>query len=62
MLGEVGFAGEIRPVQSGQERLKEAVKLGFKRAIIPQANAPKTPIKGLELIPVKRLAEAIACV
>ncbi len=59
VFGEVGLAGEIRPVQSGQERLKEAVKHGFKRAIIPQGNAPKTPIDGMEIIAVKRLHEAL---
>ena len=41
VFGEVGLAGEIRPVQRGQERLREAAKLGFKRAVIPAANKPK---------------------
>jgi len=59
VFGEVGLAGEIRPVQSGQERLKEAVKHGFKRAIVPFGNAPKTPIAGMEVIGVKRLQEAL---
>ena len=59
VFGEVGLAGEVRPVQRGQDRLKEAAKLGFKRAIIPYANRPKTPIKGLEVHPVKRLSEAL---
>jgi DNA repair protein RadA/Sms len=59
VFGEVGLAGEIRPVQSGQERLKEAVKHGFKRAIVPFGNAPKTPIPGMEVIGVKRLQEAL---
>jgi len=58
-FGEVGLAGEIRPVQSGQERLKEAAKHGFKRAIIPQANAPKSPIEGMEVVAVSRLSEAL---
>lgn len=58
-FGEVGLAGEIRPVQSGQERLKEAAKHGFTRAIVPQANAPKNPIKGMEVIAVSRLSEAL---
>lgn len=62
VFGEVGLAGEIRPVQSGQERLKEAVKHGFKRAIIPYGNAPKTPIEGMEVIAVKRLAEILSYV
>lgn len=59
VFGEVGLAGEIRPVPNGTERLSEASKHGFKRAIVPSANAPKTVIKGMEVIPVKRLAEAI---
>ncbi len=59
-FGEVGLSGEIRPVQSGQERLKEAVKHGLKRAIVPKANAPKPgSIDGLEVIPVSRLSEAL---
>ena len=59
VFGEVGLSGEIRPVPSGQERLKEAAKHGFKRAIIPQANAPKTPIEGLTTIAVTRLEQAL---
>jgi DNA repair protein RadA/Sms len=59
VFGEVGLSGEIRPVQSGQERLKEAFKHGFKRAIIPYGNAPKTPIEGMEIMAVKRLSEAL---
>lgn len=62
VFGEVGLAGEIRPAPRGQERLREAAKLGFSRAIIPRANAPKGRIEGLELIAVDRLAEALdAC-
>lgn len=57
VFGELGLAGEIRPVQSGPERLREAAKHGFKRAIVPKANAPKQA--DLELIPVARLADAI---
>ena len=60
IFGEVGLAGEIRPVPSGQERLAEAAKHGFKRAIVPKANAPKGKIKGMEVIPVSKLAEALA--
>lgn len=60
VFGEVGLAGEIRPVQSGQERIREAAKHGFKRAIVPQANAPKKPIEGIEIIAVQRLSQAIA--
>lgn len=59
VFGEVGLAGEVRPVQRGQERLKEAAKLGFTLAIIPKANAPKTPIAGLQVEAVDRLEQAI---
>jgi len=59
VFGEVGLSGEVRPVPSGQERLKEAAKHGFKRAIIPKANAPKTAPPGFTLIPVTRLGEVL---
>jgi len=59
VFGEVGLAGEVRPVQRGQERLREAAKLGFTHAIIPAANKPKQPIPGLQVIAVERLAEAV---
>ncbi len=59
VFGEIGLAGEIRPVQSGQERLREAVKHGFKQAIVPAANAPKRPIPNLQVIPVTHLKEAL---
>lgn len=60
VFGEVGLTGEIRPVSSGQERLREAAKHGFKRAIVPQANAPKkNAIKGIEITAVRNLAEAL---
>jgi len=58
-FGEVGLAGEIRPVQSGQERLKEAAKHGFRRAIVPRANAPKKGIDGLEVVAVDRLSDVL---
>lgn len=58
-FGEVGLAGEVRPVPNGQERLREAAKHGFKQAIVPRANVPKQPIEGLEVIGVQRLREAI---
>ena len=58
-FGEIGLVGEVRPVQRGQERLKEAAKLGFKLAIVPKANAPKVAIAGLEVIPVDRVGQAI---
>ena len=59
VFGEVGLAGEIRPAPRGQERLKEAAKLGFNKAVIPRANAPKQPIEGLEVIAVDRLRNAL---
>lgn len=60
LFGELGLAGEVRPVQSGQERLKEAVKHGFKRAIVPIANAPKQGIPGMELIAIKHISELMS--
>ena len=60
VFGEVGLAGEVRPVQRGQERLKEAAKLGFTRAVIPLANKPKQGIAGMEVVTVERLDEAVA--
>ena len=60
IFGEVGLTGEIRPVQEGQERLKEAEKHGFARAVIPAANAPGKKQRNLELLPVRKLGEAIA--
>ena len=59
VFGEVGLAGEIRPAPRGQERLKEAAKLGFTRALIPEANRPRQPIPGMEVIAVKRVEEAV---
>ncbi|NII10199.1 DNA repair protein RadA [Oleiagrimonas sp. C23AA] len=63
-FGEVGLSGEIRPVPNGEERLKEAATHGFKRAIVPKANAPKkTKVGEMQVIAVERLAEAIdACI
>jgi DNA repair protein RadA/Sms len=60
VFGEVGLAGEIRPVQRGQERLREAAKLGFTVAIIPKANKPKQEIAGMEIIAVERVEDAVA--
>ncbi|WP_286295836.1 DNA repair protein RadA [Polynucleobacter sp. TUM22923] len=60
VFGEVGLAGEIRPCPRGQERLKEAAKLGFTIAIIPKANMPKAKIAGLTVIPVERIDQAIS--
>ena len=58
-FGEVGLAGEVRPAPRGQERLREAAKLGFSVAIIPKANAPRQPIEGLEVWAVDRLQDAL---
>lgn len=62
VFGEVGLAGEIRPVPSGQERLREAAKHGFKKAIVPANNVPRDPIKGLEIVAVKKLSEALEAI
>jgi len=59
VFGEVGLAGEIRPVQRGQERLREAAKLGFKTVLCPAANRPKQGIPGLEVVAVERIDQAI---
>ncbi|MEO0442447.1 MAG: DNA repair protein RadA [Pseudomonadota bacterium] len=61
-FGEVGLSGEIRPVPSGQERLREAAKHGFKKAIVPASNVPRQKIEGLEVIAVKKLADALAVI
>jgi DNA repair protein RadA/Sms len=60
VFGEIGLAGEIRPVQRGQERLKEAAKLGFTQALIPKANKPRQAIAGLEVFAVERVEQAVA--
>jgi DNA repair protein RadA/Sms len=57
-FGEVGLAGEVRPVQRGQERLREAAKLGFTQALIPRANRPRQAIAGMEVMAVERIEEA----
>lgn len=62
VFGEVGLSGEIRPVPSGQERLAEAAKHGFRRAIVPRANAPRSEIPGMQVLPVSTLGEALAAV
>ncbi|MFZ5542698.1 MAG: DNA repair protein RadA [Pseudomonadota bacterium] len=58
-FGEVGLAGEVRPAPRGQERLKEAAKLGFSVALVPKANAPKKPVEGLTVHAVERIEQAI---
>ncbi|MBI2753410.1 MAG: DNA repair protein RadA [Betaproteobacteria bacterium] len=60
VFGEIGLAGEVRPAPRGQDRLKEAAKLGFERAIVPKANQPKSRIAGLEFISVDRVDQAVA--
>src|SRR6185295_9227667 len=60
VFGEVGLAGEVRPVQRGQERLREAAKLGFTHALIPEANRPNQATAGLKVIAVRRVADAVA--
>jgi len=59
VFGEIGLAGEIRPAPRGQERLREAAKLGFSRALIPRANAPKKPIEGLVTVALDRIDDAL---
>jgi DNA repair protein RadA/Sms len=61
-FGEVGLAGEVRPAPRGQERLKEAAKLGFATAVVPKANLPKKPIEGLTVHGVDRIEEAMGLV
>jgi DNA repair protein RadA/Sms len=58
-FGEIGLAGEVRPAPRGQERLKEAAKLGFSVAVVPKANAPKKPIEGLTIHAIERVEQAI---
>ena len=60
VFGEVGLAGEIRPVQRGQERIREAAKLGFKTVLIPTANKPKQGVDGIKILPVDRVDQALA--
>jgi len=59
-FGEVGLAGEVRPAPRGQERLREAAKLGFSVAVVPKANAPRKPVEGLAIHAVERIEEAMA--
>ncbi|TKB44533.1 DNA repair protein RadA [Thalassotalea mangrovi] len=61
-FGEIGLSGEIRPVPSGQERINEAAKHGFRKAIVPMANKPKEPIEGMEIIGVNTLAQALEAI
>jgi DNA repair protein RadA/Sms len=59
VFGEVGLAGEVRPAPRGQERLREAAKLGFAKIIIPRANQPKAKIPGVEVLTVERVDQAV---
>jgi DNA repair protein RadA/Sms len=59
VFGEIGLAGEVRPAPRGQDRLKEAAKLGFEKAVVPKANAPKGRIAGLEVLAVDRVDQAV---
>lgn len=60
IFGEVGLSGEIRPVPSGQERVYEASKHGFTRALVPKANVPRKPMDNMKVIPVSKLSDALA--
>ena len=62
VFGELGLAGEIRPVPFGEERLREAAKHGFKSAVVPEANVPKRLPEGMSVHGVRRLAEALDAV
>jgi DNA repair protein RadA/Sms len=62
VFGEVGLSGELRPVPNGQERLQEAAKHGFRRAIIPTANQPKKTQQGLDVTAVSRLSQVLDAV
>jgi len=59
VFGEIGLGGEIRPVPNGVERLREAAKHGFRRAIVPKANAPQDKIANIDVVPVLRLVDAL---
>jgi DNA repair protein RadA/Sms len=59
VFGEIGLAGEVRPAPRGQDRLKEAAKIGFERAIVPKANQPKGKLAGLEIVAVERVEQAV---
>ena len=58
-FGEVGLSGEVRPCQNGQDRIREAAKLGFRKAIVPAGNFHREGVPGIEVIPVVTLAQAV---
>ncbi len=60
VFGELGLTGEIRPVPYGEERLREALKHGFRRAIVPRANVPRQALDGLDIVAAARISEALA--
>lgn len=62
VFGEVGLSGELRPAPYGEERLREAAKQGYRRALVPAANMPRQPIDGLAVIPVAKVQEALRAV
>jgi DNA repair protein RadA/Sms len=59
VFGELGLTGEIRPVTFGEERIREAAKLGFRRALVPQDNVPRAPVDGIEVRGVARIDDAL---
>ena len=61
-FGELGLTGEVRPVPFGEERLREAAKQGFRRALVPESNVPRRPVEGLEVQGVARLSAALGAV
>ena len=61
LIGEIGLSGEIRPVNNLEKRIYEAQKLGFKRAIIPDANNCNEEFESIKLVKVKRIIDAISC-
>ncbi len=61
VFGEVGLSGEIRPIAYGEERIREAAKLGFSRAVVPAANLPRKRISGIEVVGVATIADALGC-
>jgi DNA repair protein RadA/Sms len=58
-FGEVGLSGEIRPVHDGEQRLREAASHGFARALVPAANAPRKAVKGLEIVALRDVGQAL---
>src|SRR5262249_33047585 len=62
VFGEVGLAGEVRPVQRGQERIREAAKLGFQQAVIPSLNKPRQGIDSINILTADRIDRALAIV